>query len=97
MIVLGKSDSGSDHKCWKVRHINMGRPQQGSLLLQKGMSTQKSCKKEGRPPYLSLMKVVYLPPSHWSGQGAHSSQLANLKQVVTGRRGKEGGGGCRLR
>ena len=32
-------------------------------------------------------------PFHWSGQGAHSSLLANLKQIVTGRRGKEEGGG----
>ena len=35
------------------------------------------------------MQVMYLCPSHWSGQGAHSSRLANLKQIVTGRRGKE--------
>ena len=35
---------------------------------------------------------MYLSPSHWSGQGPHSSQLANLKQTVTGRRGKEEGG-----
>ena len=37
------------------------------------------------------MQVMYLSPSHWSGQGAHSSQLANLKQNVTGRRGREEG------
>ena len=37
---------------------------------------------------------MYLYPSHWSGQGAHSSRLANLKQIVTGRIGKEEGG-CR--
>ena len=43
------------------------------------------------PPYLSLTQVMYLSPSHWSGQGTHSSQLANLKQIVTGRRGKEEG------
>ena len=41
-----------------------------------------------RVPCLSLMQVIYLSPSHRSGQGAHSSQLANLKQIVTGRRGK---------
>ena len=43
------------------------------------------------PPYLSLTQVMYLSPSHWSGQGAHSSPLANLKQIVTGRREKEEG------
>ena len=32
-----------------------------------------------------------LSPSHRSGQGAHSSRLANLKQIVTGRREKEEG------
>ena len=41
------------------------------------------------PPCLSLTQVRYLSPSHWSGQGAHSSHLVNLKQIVTGRRGKE--------
>ena len=33
-----------------------------------------------------------LPPSHGSGQGAHSSQVAHLKQIVAGRRGEEEGG-----
>ena len=37
------------------------------------------------------MQVIYLSPSHWSGKGAHSSQLANLRQIVAGRRGKDGG------
>ena len=32
---------------------------------------------------------MYLSPSHWSGQGTHSSRLANLKQIVTGRRRKD--------
>ena len=41
------------------------------------------------PPYVSLTQVMVLSPSHWSGQAAHSSRLANLKQIVTGRRGKE--------
>ena len=45
------------------------------------------------PLYLSLTQVMYLSPSHRSGQGAHSSPLANLKQIVTGRRGKEEQGG----
>ena len=44
------------------------------------------------PPYLSLTQVVYLSPSHGSGQGAYSSRLANLKQTAPGRRGKEEGG-----
>ena len=44
------------------------------------------------PPYLSLTQVMYLSTYRWSAQGTHSSQLANLKQIVTGRRGK---GACR--
>ena len=53
-----------------------------------------ACKED--PPYLSLRQVIYPSPSHWSGQGVHSSQLANLKQIATRRRGKEEGvsGGC---
>ena len=43
------------------------------------------------------MQVAYLSPFHWSGQGEHSSWLANLKEIVTGRIGKEGGGGACLR
>ena len=34
---------------------------------------------------------MHLSPSPGSGQGAHSSRLAHLKQTVTGRRGKEEG------
>ena len=53
-------------------------------------------RRKGPPtPNLSLMQAVYLSPSHWSGQCAHSSWLTILKQIVTGRGGKEGcGGGC---
>ena len=84
---------GSDHQSRKMRHMNTGRSRQGSLLLQKVMDTPKSTGTEQRTfPYLSLTQVIYLSPSHWSGQGAHSSWLANLKQIVTGRRGKEEGG-----
>ena len=64
-----------------------------SLLPQKGRGTPKSVHTKQRTvPYLSLTQVIYLSPSHWSGQGAHSSRLANLKQIVTGKRGKEEGG-----
>ena len=67
------------------------RLRQGSFLLQKG--TPKSrCAEQRTLPYVSLTQVMQLSPSHWSGQGTHSSQLANLKQIVTGRRGKEEGG-----
>ena len=75
-----------------MRHMNTGRSRQGSLLLQKGAGTPKSAHTKQRTlPYLSLIQVLYLSPFHRSGQGAHSSQLANLKQIVTGRRGKEEG------
>ena len=41
------------------------------------------------------MQEEYLSPSHWSGQGAPSSWLADLKQGVPGRSGREAGaGGC---
>ena len=76
-----------------MRHMITRRSQQGSLLLQKGSGTLKSVLAEQRTlPYLSLMQVIYLSPSYWSGQGAHSSWLDNLKQIVTERRGKEEGG-----
>ena len=78
---------GSDHQSRKMKHMNTGRSRQGSLLLQKGAGTPKSAHAEQRTlPYLSLMRVIYL-----SGQGAQSSQLANLKHTVSGRRGREGG------
>ena len=87
--MLGKSNFCWDHQCWTVRHINTGGSWQGSLLLQKGANAEKALsKKEDPPPHLSLTQVVYLPPSHWSGQGTHSSQSATLKQIVTGRREK---------
>ena len=71
-----------------------GETATSSLLVQKGAGTPKSARAEQRPlPYLSLTQVMCLSPSHWSGQGAHSSQFADLKQIVTGRRGKEDGGG----
>ena len=54
-------------------------------MLKKHMQRRKD------PPYLSLMQVMYLSLSHWSDQGVHSSRLANLKQIVTGGRGKEEG------
>ena len=41
------------------------------------------------PLYLSPTQVMYLPPSHWSGQGAHACRWADLKQTVAGRRKKE--------
>ena len=50
------------------------------------------CSEQRTPPHLSLMQEMYLSPCHWSGQGTHSSWLASLKQIVTGRRGKEEGG-----
>ena len=42
------------------------------------------------PSHSPPAQVVSLSPSHGSGQGAHSSRLANLKQIVPGRRGKRG-------
>ena len=41
-----------------------------------------------RPSLFTLAPGRDLSPPHGSGQGAHSSRLANMKQIVTGRRGK---------
>ena len=54
---------------------------------------KKHTQRRNDPSYLSLTWVMYVSPSHWSGRGTRSSRLANLKQIVTGRRGK--GGWCR--
>ena len=68
--------------------MDKGRSQQGSLLLLKGAGAQKGRAKKKRPflfiskgvqrrkdpPYLSLTQATFLSPSHWSGQGAHSSR-----------------------
>ena len=80
-----------------MRHMTRERSQQGSLLLQKGTDTPKSAQAEQRTLLsLFLTQVIYLSPSHWSGQGPHSSRLANLKQTVTGgEEGKGRGGGRR--
>ena len=47
------------------------------------------------PPYLSLTQVMYLSPSHWSGQGARPSWLASWNELLLGeeekRRGLQGG------
>ena len=47
------------------------------------------------PPYLSLTQVMYLSPSHWSGQGARPSWLASWNKLLLGedekRRGLQGG------
>ena len=53
--------------------------------------SKSTCKEEKTLP-IYPKQVMYLSPSHWLGQGAHSSRLANLKQIVPGRRGKEEGG-----
>lgn len=60
-----------------------------------GRGSSESTQRRQDPPSLSLRQVVYLSPSHESGQGAHSSGLAHWKHVVPGRRGDEGDGeGC---
>ena len=35
--VGNKDNSGLGHQCWKVRHVDKEKSQQGSLLLQKGV------------------------------------------------------------
>ena len=82
---------GSDHQCRKMRHMNRGRSQQGSLLLHKGAGAQKARTKKKRPS-LFIPNAGDVPvPFPLVRSGAHS-WLANLKQIVTGRRGKEEGG-----
>ena len=48
----------------------------------------RGCSKGTCEEEKTLPLFPYLSPSQWSGQGAHCSWLANLKQIVTGRRGK---------
>ena len=60
------------------------------LFCRRAWVLKKHAQRRKDPPYLFLMQVMYLSPFHWSGQGTHSSRLANLKQIVTG---EEGGGG----
>ena len=87
---------GSDHQCQKRRHMNTGRSRQGSLLLQRGAGAPKSvCAEQRTLPYFSLTQVMDLSPSHWSSQGAHSSWLVHLEQIVPQGRGKGEGGGRR--
>ena len=89
---------GSDHQCWKVRYMNTGRSRQALYFCRRARVLKKRVQRSKDSPYLSLTQVMGLSPSHPSGQGAHSSLLANLKQIVTGRRGKgEGVAGGRLR
>ena len=54
---------------------------------------QKACALNKGPslPYLSLMQVIYMSPSHWSGQGAHSSWLANWNKLLLGKEVKRKG------
>lgn len=103
--LLWKSNPGLEHHCQKVRHRNMGTSQQGSLFLQKGTSAPcqwwankwASTCEEGRTHYLSLMQAGYLSPSHWLGQGAHSSQLIWNKQLLGGEGKRRGAGGCQMK
>ena len=52
-----------------------------------GRRCPKSEQRRKDPPCVSPAQVMSLSPSQGSGQGPHSSQLANLKQIVTERRG----------
>lgn len=58
--------------------------------MQKGSGTQKVHAKKKRPS-LFIPNAGDVPVStHWSGQGAHSSRLANLK-LLLGEEGKRRG------
>jgi len=81
---------GSDHPCQKMRHMNREDLDKALYFCRRVQVLKKHAQRRKDPSYLSLTQVMYLSPSHGSGQGAHSSQLANLKQIVTGRREKEG-------
>ena len=76
----------------KMRHMNMGRSQQGSLLLQKCVGTPKcACAEQRTLPYLSLAQVIYLSPSHRSGQGTHSSCWLFSNKLLLGEEKKRRG------
>ena len=63
--------------------------------------SKSTCSEQRTLPYLSLMQVIYLSPSHWSGQGAHSSWLANWKKLLlqkeVKRKGVSGGSSAKTR
>ena len=84
-IIIMLLESGSDRQCRKMRHMNTRRSRQGSLFCRRAHVLRKREKK--RPS-------LFIPNAgdpHGSGQGAHSSRLADLKQSVSGRKGKEEG------
>ena len=73
--------------------LTWGALDKGLYFCRRVQVLKKGTQRRKDPPYLCLTQVMYLSPSHWSGQGTHSSWLANLKQIVTGKRGKEAVGG----
>ena len=62
------------------------------LTSAEGRGYSKKCvRRTKNPPYLSLTQVMYLSPSHGSGQGAHSSRLANWNKLLLGKEVKRKG------
>ena len=51
---------------------------------QASKQASDQAREEGRTHYLSITQAVHLSSSHWSGQGTHTSLLANLKQLLLG-------------
>ena len=82
---------GSDRQCRKMRRMNMGGSRQASLLLWKSAGAQKAHAKKKRPS-LFIPNAGDVPvPFPRVRSGRTFPPLAHLKQMVTGRRGKEEG------
>jgi len=58
----------------KMRHVNTGDLDTALYFCRRARVLKKGVQRRKDPPYLSLTRVTFLSPSHWSGQGAHSSR-----------------------
>ena len=54
------------------------------LFCRRARVLQKHTRRGKDPPYLPLMQVMYLSPSHWSGQASPSARLANWNKLLLG-------------
>ena len=86
--------------CWGMAQIDSIRKwdtwTRGDLdkalyFYRRAQVLKKHAQRRKDPLYLSLTHVMYLSPSHWSGQGSHSSCLANWNKLFLGEEVKRRG------
>ena len=80
-----------DRQCGQVRHRHTGRPGRGSFLLREDAGLKKREREEKKPPVLRPNAGDVPVPFPRVRSGRTFPPLAHLKQMVTGRRGKEEG------